>query len=218
MLIFSKKNNKISKCFYEHIESVAECYENFEKFFEILFADQPDPNRLKSAEVAINNCENAADVELRRTVDMMKEAFLPLTRSNMISIAQSTDDIANKCESVARQIYLENIVIPTELRPDIVDILKITRGQLQLLNDAIDKLLNDFNGISKNKSILDDIRTEESKVDSIEAMLHTRIFNLDISLCEKIYYKDLLESICQISDIIEDIADQIQIMIVEREA
>lgn len=44
------------------------------------------------------------------------------------------------------------------------------------------------------------------------------MFDLDISLCEKIYYRDLIEDICDLSDVIEDIADQIQIMLVEREA
>ena len=49
-------------------------------------------------------------------------------------------------------------------------------------------------------------------------MLHTRVFELDLSLCEKIYYRDLIEDICDLSDTIEDIADQIQIMLIEREA
>ncbi len=49
-------------------------------------------------------------------------------------------------------------------------------------------------------------------------MLHSRIFSLDIPLYEKVYYKEIVENICQISDIIEDISDQIQVMLIEREA
>lgn len=217
MLIFSKKNSKISKCFYDHNQNVADCFENLEKFFDILFSEKPDRNLLESAKIAIDSCEHAADVELRHTVDVMRESFLPATRSHLISLVQCTDEVANQIQSIARQIFLEKIVIPAELQHDVKEILAITKEQLELLYVAIDKVVNDFGSFLKDKKLLDDIRTEESRVDSIETMLHTRIFDLDISLCEKIYYRDLIESICQISDIIEDISDRIQVMVVERE-
>lgn len=219
MLIFSKKDGKISKAFYEHHESVANCYENFEKFFGILFSENPDRNLLQSTKVAIDNCESVADKDLRQVVDVMGESFLPVTRVNLISLVQSTDEIANICQEVARQIYLEDIKIPAAMHHDVMEIIAITKRQLSILYSAVDKMLNDYKGISKDRSILDDIRTEEGNVDTIEAMLHERLFQIaDLTLCEKIYYKDLLENICQISDVIEDIADQMQVMLVEREA
>ncbi len=218
MLIFSKKNDKISKYFYDHQEHVADCFENLEKFFKILFSETPDQNRLESAKVAIDSCEGAADKELRDVVDVMSEAFLPVTRKNLIALVQSTDEIANTCQEIARQIMLEKIVLPTALHHDILEILEITDEQIQILYKAVDKMLNDYKDINKNRKILDDVRLEESRVDNIEAMLHARIFELDITLCEKIYYKDLVEKICDISDVVEDVADQIQVMLVEREA
>ncbi len=98
------------------------------------------------------------------------------------------------------------------------EIVRITEEQLSLLYTAIDKLLNDFNSLNKDRTILDDIRTEESRVDAIEDMLHKRIFRLDLPLFEKVYYRDVILSICDISDTIEDVADQIQVMLVQREA
>ncbi len=218
MLIFSKPNDKISKCFYDHEENVAKCYESFEKFFEVLFSKDADKNTIESAKVAIDNYEAGADREIRHVVDVMSEAFLPVTRKNLISIVQSTDEIANLCQDIARQIVLEKIDIPEILRQDVMTIIAITKGQLAIMFTAIDKLLNNYKDISKNRKILDDVRREESHVDNIEAMLHARIFELDLSLCEKIYYKDLLEKICDISDTIEDVVDQVQVMLVEREA
>jgi predicted phosphate transport protein (TIGR00153 family) len=219
MLIFSKKNNKISQCFYDHIEHVADCFENTEKFFQILCAEYPDRNLLESSRAAIDSSEHAADNALRRTVDVMKEAFLPVTRSNLIALVQSVDHVANSCQSITRQIWLEKVTLPRELWHDTLEILSITKTQLKYLYTAIDKVLNDFGDIAKDKSILEAIRTEESKVDRIENLLHSRIFTQDdLSLVEKVYYRDLILHVCKLSDIIEDIADQIQIMIVEREA
>lgn len=218
MLILSSKNNKISRCFFDHHENVGDCFENFSKFFDMLFSEDPNAHQLESLKTAIDNCEAAADRNLRHAVDLIHESFLPVTRANLIAIAQSTDEVANLCQDVARQVILENVIIPKELRHDILEIIRIMENQLTLLYSAIDKLLNDFKGISKNRKILDDIRTEESHVDAIEALLHKRIFQLDLPLYEKVYYRDLILNICDISDTIEDIADQIQVMIVQREA
>ncbi len=218
MLMFSKKNDKISKCFYDHQENVASCFESFEKYFRILFSDHADKHDLDSAKVSVDSFEGAADKELRHVVNVMSEAFLPFTRKNLISLVQSTDEVANKCQSIVRQVHLEKVKFPEIIHKDILKIISITGIQMEILYKAIDKLLNDFKDIAKDKKILDDIRREESHVDEIEAMLHERIFELDITLCEKIYYKNLVENICQISDTIEDISDQIQVMLVEREA
>ncbi|MBR7184892.1 MAG: DUF47 family protein [Clostridia bacterium] len=218
MLIFNNKNPKVAKCFADHHEDVVGCLEKFEEFIKASFAATPDKDKMSSLKTAVDNCENAADGELRHDVDLMSESFLPATRSSLISIVQSTDEVANICQEVTRQIMLEKIALPASLHDDVLEIISITKAQLAILYVAIEKLFNDYKSIFNDRKILDDIRSEESKVDSIEAMLHTRVFELDLSLCEKIYYRDLIEDICDLSDTIEDIADQIQIMLIEREA
>ncbi len=217
MFSITRKNHDISKYFYDHQEDVALCFEKFETFFELLFKDGTTKEELESAKVSVQNAEGAADRELRHVVDAMSGSFLPATRKTLIKLVQSTDEIANTCEEVACQVMLEKINVPTSLRTDILKVIAITEGQLEILFEAIDKLLNDYKALDKNRKILDDIRQEESRVDAIEAMLHARIFDLDITLTEKIYYRDLLEKICDISDTIEDVSDQIQVLLVERE-
>ena len=217
MLIFSNKNPKVAKCFADHHEDVVNCLEKFEEFVKESF-DEADKDKLLSLKTAIDNCEGAADSELRHVVDLMSESFLPATRSSLISLVQSTDEVANNCQEVARQILFEKIKLPESLQEHVLEIISITKDQLGILYIAIDKLFNDYKDIFNNRKILDDIRSEESKVDRIEALLHIRVFELDLSLCEKIYYRNLIKDICDLSDIIEDIADQIQIMLVEREA
>lgn len=217
MFSITRKNKDISKYFYDHQEDVALCFEKFEAFFEVLFKENATKEELESAKVCVENAEGAADRELRHVVDAMSGSFLPSTRKTLIKLVQSTDEIANICEEVAQQIVLEKIVVPATLRSDLMKIIAITEAQLEILFKAIDKLLNDYKSMDKDRKILDDIRQEESRVDAIEAMLHARIFDLDLSLTEKIYYKDLLEKICDVSDVIEDVADQIQVLLVERE-
>jgi predicted phosphate transport protein (TIGR00153 family) len=219
MFIFSNKNQKVLGCFSDHLNDVSGCFEKFSEFFGLLFSeDSPDRNALQSLKTAIDNCEDAADRELRHIVDLLSQSFLPATRSELISLVVSTDEVANQCQEIARQVYLEKMEIPKVLHADILEIISITKRQLDLMYGAVDKLLNEYNVIFKDRKILDDIRSEESMVDNIEHMLHERIFELDISLCEKVYYRTLICDMCQISDIIEDISDQIQVMLVERES
>lgn len=218
MLIFSKKNDKISQYFYAHQEDVAECFESFEEFFKLLFSETADRNLLESAKVSVDNHEAAADQELIHIVNTMRETYLPATRKNLISLAQSTDRVANKCQSIVRKVLLEKIQLPKEVRADILEIIAVTEEQIRILYKAVDKLLNDYKGLDKDRKILDDVRSEESHVDKIEAMLHERIFDMDLPLFEKTYYWDVVEKICNLSDTIENIADQIQVMLIEREA
>lgn len=218
MKIFGKNDQRVWNCFEDHHHSVAECLDDLEVFFKELFSDNCDKHKLESVYVSIDSSESAADNELRHIVDIMSGAFLPQTRSNLIAIVQNTDDVANACQSIARRVLLENIQLPKEVHGDVLEIIEITKGQLVILYKAIDKLINNFGGLLKNKKILDDIRREESRVDNIEEMLHERIFGMDLSLTEKIYYRDIVTRICQISDIIEDLSDRMQIMLVEREA
>lgn len=218
MLIFSKKNDKISKYFYAHQEDVADCFESFEDFFKVLFSDNADRNALESIKVSVDDHEAAADQELIHIVNTMRETYLPATRKNLISLAQSTDHVANKCEAIVRKVFLEKIQLPKEVHADVLEIIAVTEDQIRILYKAVDKLLNDYKGLDKDRKILDDVRTEESRVDRIEAMLHERIFEMDLPLFEKVYYWGVIDSICDLSDSIENIADDIQIMLIEREA
>ena len=218
MLIFSNKNPKLSKCFSDHREDVVNCFGKFEEFFKVLFSDNPDPATLQSLKIAVDNCENAADGELRHVVDLLSDSFLPTTRTHLITVVQTTDDVANLCQEIVRHIMLEKVELPTSIRADLLEIIAITKTQLSILYNAVDLLINDFKTLNNDRKVLDDVRAEESTVDNIQAALHERIFNLDISLAEKVYFRDMMEHICDLSDMIEDISDKIQIMLVEREA
>ena len=195
MFIFSNKNPKLSKCFSDHREDVVTCFGKFEEFFKVLFSENPDATALQSIKIAVDNSENAADGELRHVVDLLSDSFLPTTRTHLITLVQSTDDVANLCQEIVRHVMLEKIVFPASIRADLLEIIAITKGQLSILYTAVDQLINNFKELNDNRKVLD-----------------------DISLAEKVYYRDMMEHICDLSDMIEDISDKIQIMLVEREA
>jgi uncharacterized protein Yka (UPF0111/DUF47 family) len=84
------------------------------------------------------------------------------------------------------------------------------------LQESIDMLFSKMNVLQKDPAILDKIRSLESVIDKIELKLGDIIFGSDMELAAKMQTFGLVERICDISDIIEDIADKIQIMLVTR--
>ena len=81
-----------------------------------------------------------------------------------------------------------------------------------------DLLFAKFNAMLQDHSILDEIRAQESKVDAVEEKLYEAIFAMDMDLAHQAQMASFVEQICDVSDIIEDIADKIQIMLITRKA
>ena len=156
--------------------------------------------------------------ELLAVLQLAGGAYLPSTREDLISIAASCDKIANKCESTAKMMVLQKFTFPKEFADDVLDIMSYTHAQFELLAKSIDLLFAKFNAMLQDHSILDEIRAQESKVDAVEEKLYEAIFAMDMDLAHQAQMASFVEQICDVSDIIEDIADKIQIMLITRKA
>lgn len=165
------------------------------------------------------DAEDIADCSLRAMIDSLAEgSYLPSTREDLISIATSCDKVANKCETIAKIMVQQRIVLPVENVADIMKTVEISRKQFSILEESISMLFSKFNALQKDHSILDRIRALETEVDVIEDRLQDTLFASDRSLAEKLQLSELYVFFGDISDIIEDIADKIQILLIARKA
>ena len=114
-----------------------------------------------------------------------------------------------------RSVY-QKFQFPAEYTEDILQILKITRKQFQLLEESVHMLFAKLGAFIQDHSILDSIRSLESDIDQIEENLYQKIYAADMDLAHQQQVAHILENICDISDIIENIADSIQIMLIIR--
>jgi predicted phosphate transport protein (TIGR00153 family) len=164
-------------------------------------------------------CEADADLALRKMIDSLATAYyLPATKKEIIDVAGECDRIANKCEHTAKMLVVQKCRIPTEYTDGIKNILATTLEQFELLETAISRMFSDFKSILKDHSILDEIRSKESVVDKIEEKIYEDIFNSDEELARKMQLSRMIELVCDISDIIENIADKLQVMLITRKA
>lgn len=213
------KNNPVHMLIMEQINDVENCLIQFESFIRASSSGDVSMDTLKTLSKGISEAEAVADESLRKMIDSLaSSSFLTATRQDLISIATGCDAIANKCENYTKMSVFQNFVFPGEYSEDLLSIIAISREQFDILRKSISLLFSDFGSLLKDHSILDEIRKHESKVDAIEESLYERIFKLDISLAEKMQMKEFTDNISDLSDIIENLADKIQIMLVTRKA
>ena len=214
-----KKNSNVHELITAQVKDVKKCLVLFESFMRAATTPETVPETLRALRDSVFEAEDVSDVSLRSMIDSLsKGSYLPSTRESLISIGTSCDKIANKCESVSNLIVLYKFKFPAEFAADFNEIYDIIEKQFDLLEESISMLFSKMNALQKDSSILDDIRALESKVDKIEDKLNEDIFTLDISLAEKVQISHIVELLCDLSDIIEDIADKIQIMLIARKA
>ena len=215
-----RKNSDVHTLIVDQIKDVEKCLVAFECFMRAATAEKNPPSEsIIALKDAVCEAENVADVSLRAMIDSLSVgSYLPSTRQDLINIATSCDKIANKCETVARQVVLYRFIFPTEFAKEFNEIYDITEKQFDLLEKSIDMLFSKMNVLQKDASILDEIRALETKIDIIEYRITETIFAEDTELAAKILFVGIVEGLCDISDIIEDIADKIQIMLIARKA
>lgn len=219
--MFNRKtqNNPVHMLIMDQINDVENCLIQFESFIRASSANTTSFETLSSLSNGISEAEAVADISLRKMIDSLSgSSFLTATRQDLISIATGCDAIANKCESYAKMSVVQSFVFPNEYNEDLMKIIEISRKQFDVLRKSISLLFSDFGKLLKDHSILDEIRKLESEVDIIEESLYERIFKMDVSLAEKMQMREFADKIAELSDIIENLADKIQIMLVTRKA
>ena len=105
-------------------------------------------------------------------------------------------------------------VFPEEMHNGLMEILDHTLKAYSFLVDAYHKLLEDF---SKVVEIGQKIEREEGKIDKLEWQLQKQLFDgQNLQLAEKLLIRDFITFLADISDLIEDSSDKIELIRITR--
>ncbi|MDL2257884.1 TIGR00153 family protein [Eubacteriales bacterium OttesenSCG-928-K08] len=209
-----KSNKKVLELLGAHFSKVHECYSLFDDFMMAYYDDDAEA---KKCYECLDRLEKEAD-NLRTNIveELMSGKLLPGTRSEILKLSGMIDTVANRAQDVARQIVLEHVVLPTEFEDDLVTMAHITLDQLEKLMNVVQMLFESYETLVSDQSVIDEVRDFESEVDKIENKLILLTFQMDIGLAEKNHIKYFIRQIANVSDHLENIADEIQIMMVFR--
>lgn len=211
-----KKENKIHKLLMKQIDKSIECFELFSDSVKVINQNTTKDN-LKSMSNIVSNKESEAD-NIRHEIirELLGGALLPVTRREIKILIEKNDKIPNKCEEIIKQIMLQGIKIEKRYKDIIIQINEKTKVQLSILKSLIDVI---FKNLEKSYTLhyeLVSIADIESQVDKLESEAIENLYNSDFDLAYKNQLKTFITDFAEISDIIEDISDTLEMIMVIR--
>lgn len=210
-LVFGKKENEVIKLFNDHLQMVGEVVDQTFKIIKLSCNDD-----CSDIVKIVRQKESEADSIRRNAETMMYSgAFLAQSRGDMLGLVEAVDKVANKAETVADVVYLQNLKIPDSVRDKYIKEFECSIEAFKALSVAVENLFED---IDKSKSAVLEVERWENTGDEIERSLIKEIFNLNIELGKRIQLRELALQIGDIADRSEDASDRIEIIILKLSA
>lgn len=206
-MFFDKKAKQVEQLMRIQYEQIAKIISGL----NVLMKDylQHDKHFKKDSYV-IHKIEHTADKTRRKIgLSIYHGAFLPIYREDYFTIVEMADKIANKVESIGDFLTLTRPQLPDFTIPDILEIVKKTEDIFKMLTVVMEKFLT---GNKKNQDEIESIRRIESEIDSIQFRVTRNVFKSDMDRAEKFHTKALIDGLCKISNLIEDLGDQYEIL------
>jgi predicted phosphate transport protein (TIGR00153 family) len=178
------------------------------------FLDQGASERFHERLTQVSEGESRAD-ELRRSIqrDMYLETLMPDARGDILSLLESLDAIINKLEETLWYFSSEQPQISEDLHEEYANLAAQTIECVEALVLAARAFFRDAESINDH---LHQVRYYEKEADQEVGRLKAAIFSSDLSLAEKIHLRFFAERIVWISDIAEDVADELAIYAIKR--
>ncbi len=208
-----RREEEVISLMDQHLEKVGECLESMRKTIEDYL--EGDIESAKAGGLNTHNLEGAADGLRRRIIaEFYKGAFLPALREDLIGLTLAVDLVADRAESCCDFILLTRPHIPEEFREDFRKLTIDSIAVFSPLKEAQMNLFKDFS-LAQKKTI--EIHGLEARVDEREWKLNRSIFTSELSLAQKMFFKDLVWHIADISDVAEDAADVLEVLIIKKQ-
>ncbi len=191
----------------EYNDKIIETYLKFrvlmEEYFEKGLTEESDK---LIEEVGI--LEEEADTIRRDIIRyLLQSNLMSTTMASFMNLCEMIDNIADKAEKISNGLVLKNLNTDEVDMNLLKSILSLTENQILKMKDAVDWIFEDYD---KAFELAHYLEIPEKEVDVIEHVFMKHLKNSEISLDKKIYYKSLIEDITDISDLIEDVGDEIE--------
>lgn len=213
--MFHPKSKEIEKLLNFQADAVMEVFGCYDRSIVYII------NGCEKEEIAlfmkeIRAAEKKAD-NIRHQIlrQLIEGGLLPDSRKLFAHIIERIDDIANVCEDIIEEIYLQELHLDKSLLSPIVSINGITRVQFGILQKALGAIVSNYK-TNDLYAMIQEIEKKEAEVDTIEHDAIHYLFEQDMELAKKLQYKAIIRLVGHVADVIEDISDQIEIMMMTR--
>jgi len=214
----SEKERKVKQLIDAHVEKVGDCLSCFRGCFEAFLEN--DVTRLESIHENCDYAETEADILRRKIGDSLYSgAFLPMDRKDVYMMTESIDKIANKAETASDVVVYQCPEVPNDYKGDLHDIVETMGDMFQALKEAAlkytpDDSLQTEGNLQAIREKITTIGVMESEVDKKEEVLLRTIFRSELPLANKIQLERFVRRVTTISDVIEDAADRLYVLVI----
>lgn len=162
----------------------------------------------------VHEHESRAD-DVRREVigELLRGALLGSYREDMLHLVEQMDLLANSADSLINDLILQRIRIPQELTERIEQICLKSMEILEAVREAVRLLFADMRGVLEHTHHIEKL---EGEIDQLEQSSIRDLFQLDLPLAEKLWVRDFIAHLAQLSDRAEDLSDLIEIIVAKR--
>ena len=165
----------------------------------------------------VDRLESELD-DLQRQIQqlLLREALMPDSRDDVLRLLTKLDRIPGQCRHSLKELLLELPQLPNDFRASLVLMFHKTHSCLRALSATVDSLFSDLRSVPRHA---EEVARQESEVDRVEQQLLVRVFRDDsLELARQFQYKAMLQRLGGISDLAEDVADEVLLIATKRMA
>ena len=208
--MFFKKEKEVIELILKHLELVEDSLKTGIRTIEFYLDDNIGEAKILGRKVRSE--ESEADIVRYNIRDKLYSgAYLPLLREDIYKLIESIDKVANAGEACCDFFLNQRPVIPDELKPAFVEVVRESLGIIDNLKLAV---LCYFKGECKIEVVREhtkEISLQESRVDKLEWDLTKEIFTSSKDFAHQLHLKHCLDHIVEVSDRAEDAGDQLEV-------
>ncbi len=209
------EEKELIELYRRHTELVRECLSSFGEAIK-LYIQKGLTEDSEDLIQEVISLESKAD-EIRREIIRLlieKRFLLSNTRRDFLTLLEYTDKVADYSESTLDYIVMESMDITDKGQEKLMEIIDITMTMFEHLQKSIDLVFEDHQQALDN---VEEIEKNESDIDLLERDLIQRLSDRDdLTPGQKALYRDFLIMLSDLSDIIEDAGDEIEVIVALR--
>jgi predicted phosphate transport protein (TIGR00153 family) len=210
---FFKKENRVEELIYSYLENFQLITDNFEKAV-LCCIQQPLCQEFNFLKRQTHKYESKADDIIDEINNLMySKVLIPDSREDIMNLLLALDKIPGHLEVVLSIIKYQNLIIPKDFIPELLELIKFSLDSCETLSKQATKFIKKEKGL---RGLMNKIDQYESHCDHIEKNLIQQIFNSKIDPYIKIQLKELILHVGDISDQADRVSKLINILSLKR--
>jgi len=203
----------------EHMQMADQAAQLLPSLFHATAAE--DWDKANEVHKEILAAEKAAD-KMKRSVrsQLPKSLFLPVPRSDLLTLVGIQDNVANTAKDIAVLVIGRKMRFPEKLQEAVLaftDACVATSHQALLAIQELDELLEvGFSGreVKRVEKMLKDLDKLERTTDKLANTLRAKLFRIELELppVDVMFYYRILSLLGTVADDAESVGDRLQIL------